>query len=56
MKTVKFIFATLGLVFVLNACAPEHEDVTPDASQENLEKFEVKGNEGGSSGQTPTGR
>ena len=46
MKTVKFIFAAFFLAVVLNACAP-NEDVNPNISPEELEKFEVKSNGGG---------
>lgn len=53
MKTVKFILATFGLVLMLNACAPV-EEINPETSQPNLEKFDVKGTEGGSEGEGPT--
>lgn len=41
MKKLNAIFAILGLVFILNACAPE-ENVEPQPNQENLERFDVK--------------
>lgn len=46
MKTVKCIFAILGLVWVLNACAPDNEDVIPENSPQNLERFDVKSTDG----------
>lgn len=41
MKKLNLIFAALGLVFLLNACAME-ENIQPQTDQQKLEKFTVK--------------
>jgi len=53
MKKLNVIFATLGLVFILAACSPSSEEVKPIETQEDLEKFEVKGTSGGQEGNKP---